>query len=33
MLFEIREGRLARFEWSNDPERLLASANLPSDGC
>ena len=24
-LFTFREGRLARFEWSRDPERLLAS--------
>jgi hypothetical protein len=23
-LFTIREGRLARFEWSRDPEALLA---------
>jgi hypothetical protein len=23
-LFTLRNGRLARFEWSRDPERLLA---------
>ena len=26
MLFTIREGRLARFEWSNQPEGLLSAA-------
>jgi hypothetical protein len=25
MLFTIREGQLARFEWSRDPEALLAT--------
>jgi ketosteroid isomerase-like protein len=31
MLFEIREGRLDRFEWSNHPEELLTGARLLSD--
>ncbi|MGE5857805.1 MAG: nuclear transport factor 2 family protein [Solirubrobacterales bacterium] len=31
MLFTIREGRLARFEWSNDPEGLLASVESEED--
>jgi len=30
MLFTIREGKLARFEWSRDPEALLAT--LGSEG-
>jgi ketosteroid isomerase-like protein len=29
-LFTIRDGRLARFEWSRDPERLIAS--MPDGG-
>lgn len=31
MLFTIREGRLTRFEWSNDPERLLTAAESGED--
>jgi ketosteroid isomerase-like protein len=26
LLFNFREGQIVRFEWSNDPEKLLATA-------
>jgi ketosteroid isomerase-like protein len=32
MIFTLREGRVARFEWSNDPERLLGPATGGENG-
>jgi ketosteroid isomerase-like protein len=32
MLFEIRDGKLARFEWSRDPEALLAGLGDEREG-
>jgi ketosteroid isomerase-like protein len=32
MLFDIRDGKLARFEWSRDPEALLARLGDDREG-
>jgi ketosteroid isomerase-like protein len=32
MIFTLRDGRVTRFEWSNDPERLLGRATSGENG-
>jgi ketosteroid isomerase-like protein len=32
MAFTIREGKVARFEWSNDPEELLERTTIAESG-